>query len=83
MGRSTYEIKPTQPKALLLNVNGKMTLSREDLRDQLKAHLSWCAYLGTTIDEEKFTDLVVMLRQTADIMHSLANLVETHTPDCA
>ena len=50
--------------------------SRETLRDQLKAHLRWCTYLGASIDEESLLDLALLLRRTARTMHAFADQAE-------
>ncbi len=46
------------------------------LREQLKAHLNWCAYLGTTSDEEDMEALAALLRRTARTMRDLADQAE-------
>ncbi len=43
------------------------------LREQLKAHLHWCAYLGSSVDEEEMTDLAALLRRTARTMRAFAD----------
>jgi len=50
--------------------------SRESLRDQLKAHLRWCAYLGASVDEESLGDLARLLRRTARTMRAFADQAE-------
>ena len=46
------------------------------LRQQLKAQLNWCAYLGRSVDEEALPDLAMLLRQTAKTLRSFADKAE-------
>jgi len=47
-----------------------------ELRQQLKSHLRWCAYLAHSIDQEEMSDLSDMLRETAQTMQSFADLAK-------
>jgi hypothetical protein len=53
-----------------------LAISSADLRDQLKAHLNWCAYLGASVDGESLVDLAHLLRHTAKTMRKFAAQAE-------
>ena len=56
--------------------SGKPRDTTATLREELKAHLQWCAYLGASVGEESLADLAVMLRRTARTMRTFAEQAE-------
>ncbi|MDQ7019334.1 MAG: hypothetical protein Q9M33_09220 [Robiginitomaculum sp.] len=78
MAKHAMAFKPDSSEPALSEGDDEYALSNARLRDQLKAHLSWCAYLGAAVDEESLADLAQLLRRTARTMRDFAEQVELH-----
>lgn len=78
MAKTALALKPNLPAPDVLASDTGHAMSSARLRDQLKAHLSWCAYIGTSVDEESLADLAQLLRRTAKTMRGFAEKAEQY-----
>jgi len=78
MAKNAVAFKPDPSEINIPKGDDEYALSNARLRDQLKAHLNWCAYLRASVDEESLADLAQLLRRTARTMRDFAEQAEQH-----